>query len=424
MSWPRWSGWPASVAKRGSGSGTPSGLVGTVAAVLPGLRGASLQTGVGLSGTVAASLPGLRGAAVGSSASAPDLGTPLSAASVFYSGHSLLNAQIAAVVDHIATDRGYSNEYENQMYPASTIWARTANGGNPYDTTTWDGWTNGQNRDGTEGQDAFLEMKNTNRISATDYTHLVIAEDHYSLESLRFSEGLKSLRAYYETFHFTSPSGIGYYYDAWPWITNASDLTDWLALTRAQTIFWEGVATRINDTLSFTGRLDRMATLPGGSALAYLLERATTGSIAGITQGSSAATVYTVIQDEDYPEGDVHLTEVGAYFMGCVIYASLYRRSPVGAATLGSVTGTQATSLQNEAWDFVSAYYTGQPLGPQHDTAARLLQANSFASIYGAYFDKDVPGFQSFFAATNNNNPIYWSTSADVPVSGWWPFPT
>jgi hypothetical protein len=364
------------------------------------------------------------------SAGSGDIGAPISTASIFYSGHSLLDAAIAANVNAIAVNRGFANEYENQMYPGSSIWARTANSTDPDVSpgtpSSWDGWTNGQDKNGATGLNSYLELKNTNRISAVDYSHLIIAENHDSLDALRFSKGLKALRCYYDTFMAAAPSGKVYYYDAWKWIRDPNNLTEWIETTREQCTFWEGIASRINDSLTLAGRSDRMATLPAGAALAYLLERATTSTVAGITQGSVSATLFTVIQDEAYAEGDVHLNAVGAYFMGCVVYAAVYRRSPVGAATVSGVTGTQATSLQNVAWDFISSYYDGKPLGPQHNTAARLSQASTFATTYCTYDDEpgDIDGFQDFFSTPSSANPLYWASGADAPAGGWWPFPT
>ena len=53
------------------------------------------------------------------------------------------------------------------------------------------------------------------------------------------------------------------------------------------------------------------------------------------------AALYDAIEDESVPDldeiadiftDDIHLNDVGNYFIACVQYATIYRRSPVGAA--------------------------------------------------------------------------------------------
>ncbi len=54
----------------------------------------------------------------------------------------------------------------------------------------------------------------------------------------------------------------------------------------------------------------------------------------------------------------MHLTNLGSYYVAAVTWASVFRRSPVGANGPGGGGGAATvTALQQIAWDYVQAYY-------------------------------------------------------------------
>lgn len=96
--------------------------------------------------------------------------------------------------------------------------------------------------------------------------------------------------------------------------------------------------------------------VPVGDTLLLFDSEAKAGRVPGFTQASG------LFQDA------IHLTEVGAYLVGCVFYATMYKESPVGLTFSGysGVTQALATKIQELAWTTVRGHqYSGVPLNPE-----------------------------------------------------------
>jgi hypothetical protein len=346
-------------------------------------------------------------------------GTPISSASWMQSGHSLLEDPMSSYMRLLAQNLGFSAQYQQHCRIGSTITFRTlGNGSDPYSTGSYNGYQNGDNRDGVQNMDILQELRQPSTITGL-YNTLIIGERHDSLGSLRWENTLYSLRHYAETFHAANVNGRVYFYDTWQYINAGSSLTQarvnqWITFTRAQLQCWECIASRQNYELQQQGRSDRYSTLPAGGALARLVELATAGSVAGIS-GTLSQIILTIFDNE--PEL-VHLTPLGHYFIACVMYASVYKRSPVGATYMPSgVNATQRASLQQVAWDYVRTYYAANPLGPQPNLATRMSFIQGFCSTYWTFMGNTdaISGDQFHFAQTVASNPFYQG------VPSWWP---
>jgi hypothetical protein len=125
---------------------------------------------------------------------------------------------------------------------------------------------------------------------------------------------------------------------------------------------------------------------------------------------------------------NVHLADFGKYFIAMVVYATVYRTSPVGLPrSIGydmppnTTDGDNArASMQQIAWDYVSDYFAGQTNGPQHNFAARQAIATSYVSDYytaRGIGEPTIGDHTALFTASNLTNPFYHSPS---DATGYW----
>ncbi len=354
---------------------------------------------------------------------------PRDSARIFVSGHSLTDNPLPDDLAAIANSLGTPVRWNQQNVVGSQIKMRTR--GNSTDPNNWHGYRRGKNREG-EGMDVVRELREAQTLGGERYDTLIIAENHVLIWSLTQADTVRHLRHYHDRFIEGNAQGQTYFYEAWLGIDNKSDPRDWIAYERAASPVWQCIATRINHSLAAEGRADRIASLPAGAALAELIERATQGpGVPGVSASSVRETVDRIVKD------DVHLTRLGVYYMALVNYAAVFNRSPLGAWAPDGVTSTQAKSLQEVAWTYVSAYYRHNiPLDLKQ---CRALMCDSFCDTYNTYrrsphFNPDIWRWWSnvkrfresascrwLFSREGVDNPFHYS--ADSDASYWYPAP-
>jgi hypothetical protein len=172
--------------------------------------------------------------------------------------------------------------------------------------------------------------------------------------------------------------GQTYFYEAWLGINDKHDPRSWIEYERAASPIWQCVATRVNTSLVFEGRTDRIASLPAGLALATLVERAISkDGVAGISGTNVGETLDRLFSD------DVHPTRLGAYYVALVSHAIISEESPIGAWRPADIDAIQAASLQRVAAEFASNYRTtNQPL-ELAQCSAKIR--DSFAEVFWRY---------------------------------------
>jgi hypothetical protein len=118
---------------------------------------------------------------------------------------------------------------------------------------------------------------------------------------------------------------------------------------------------------------------------------------------------------------DVHLTRLGVYYMALVNYASVYKRSPVGAWVPGGVSATQAEALQNIAWRSVSSYYSSAATRTMDQCQA--VMRDQVCSAYNSYRNtiERIGSCMSYFTSQSQGNPFYYNASTDAGY--WFPAP-
>jgi hypothetical protein len=303
---------------------------------------------------------------------------------VFWSGHSLTDPPIPEFVKEIAGGFGTSMQWNRHSMAGASLQARTR--GRPPSETGWDGYRQGFNRD-TENMDVIAELRLPRTVDGGRYDALVITDVHDMLWWIQSGDSVRLLRHYHERFLEGNPRGQTFLYEAWLGINNKDDPRSWIAYERAASPVWQCVATRVNTSLEFEGRTDRIASLPAGLALAMLVERATSqAGLAGISGASARETLDRLFGDA------VHLTRLGAYYVALVSYAVVSERSPIGAWRPVDIDAMQAIQLQRVAADFVSHYRTtNRPLALEKCSA---LIRDSFAETFWRYTnDESLSGF-------------------------------
>ncbi|MES2889123.1 MAG: hypothetical protein V4739_14095 [Pseudomonadota bacterium] len=340
----------------------------------------------------------------------PELPAARRSARVFVTGHSLVDNPLPDDLVQIANSLGGTSEYNQQNVLGSPLRVRTR--GLNSASSDWSGYRLGKNREG-QNMDVLAEIARPQTVSGT-YDALLLTERHDLVSSLLFEDTIRYARHYHDRVAAAQPSATTYFYQSWQGLRDKNAPAEWIAYERAASPVWTCMATRLNQSLVAEGRSSRVVPLPAGAALAELVERATQGTVAGITGASVRETVDRLIED------DVHPTRLGMYYMALVSYAAIYRQSPVGAWRPADVTAAQAASLQNVAWDTVSRREAETPLD-LGQCAATLR--DSFCSTYATYMRdaSQAASCQSRFAAGRTDHPFHFDAASDRNL--WLPSP-
>jgi hypothetical protein len=323
------------------------------------------------------------------------------------SGHSLTDDPLGSYMASIAQSLSTPMAWNQQIVIGSPIRARTR-GANPSDDS-FPGYREGKNLDGSTGLNIATEL------AGQRYDALVLAERHDLANVLIWEDTVRYSRHFHDRLAAGNSRGSTYLYHAWLEVANKDDPSAWIAYERAAAPAWQCVAARVNQSLAGVGRADRMAYLPAGLALVNLVEQATRGGVAGISGSSTRQTMDRLFSD------NVHLTPTGTYYMALVTYASVYRRSPVGAWAPSGVTAEQARSLQQVAWQAVSGHYNGASTPSMSQCQAVMRE--QYCSAFGAYKGGSgmVSGCISRFSTQSQDNPFYYNAASDAAY--WFPAP-
>jgi hypothetical protein len=288
----------------------------------------------------------------GGDAAPPDPAPARDTARFFLSGHSLTDDPTADDVVAIAGSLGLTAEYEEQIVVGSPIRYRTK-GPDP-NAEGFPGYHLGKNRDGFD-MDVLAELADPQHLTAgARYDTLVITERHDLPMVVRWENTVGYLRDFHDHVVAANPDARTLLFSSWlPIRTEGVAYTpaDWIAYEKAALGGWACVAAKVNLTLEAEGREDRVTVLPASGALVALVERLLADEVPGV-EGTTDERLAVFFKD------DVHMTPVGKYFMGLVIVAALYGRSPEGAAApeeLGLDDATVAV-LQTLAATYVADY--------------------------------------------------------------------
>ncbi|MBZ4395863.1 MULTISPECIES: hypothetical protein [unclassified Myxococcus] len=345
-------------------------------------------------------------------AGVPDAGgpdsAPITSARVFFSGHSLLDNPMPDHFADIAASKGKDSKWNQQNVIGSPIRVRTWGNG------SWEGYRSGKNREGS-GMDVVQELLSPRTLGTGEkYDTLLITERHDLLGTIEWENTIGYLRHFHDRLIAGNPRAVTYFYHTWLDIDKANP-SRWIAYEKNAQVAWECVSSKVNLTLQAEGRADRVRALPGGAALVDLVERVIAGEVPGIT-GTTSQRLNVLFSD------NVHLTNLGAYFMAAVHHASVFRSSPEGAAGPAGANAATVQALQRIAWNFVSAYYAQPSAGERTMADCRTrIPAEVCPGFWESRGEPgNTAGCQRYFGNANpgqGGNPFVW------PDPNWQPLP-
>ncbi len=324
-------------------------------------------------------LAGQGGLAMGqgaSEATGPSAWTPKDHVRAFYSGHSLSDG-VPEVVEQIARSLGHRLNFEVQSLGYSLLRQRTK--GEDRSASDWSGYRAGNNRRGS-GLNVAEELRQPRRLPPGDkYDALVVTERH-ELPDV----AVKERTAFYlvdMAKHLLSgnPNAEILFYHTWLYIDPDAPWP-WIDYERAVLPMWECVASRANLDLPKRGDSPRIRVVPGGSALAELVAALWDGKVPGIAPSTPGARVRLLFSD------NVHMSDIGRYYIALVHYAVLFGRSPEGAIIPRQLSQEAGRHLQTMAWQYASAYGQSANAAGERDMATcRTLMQEEICPAYMAF---------------------------------------
>ncbi len=230
------------------------------------------------------------------------------------------------MVEDLAHDAGLVNTYQVQIGIGANL--------------QWQ-WMHPEGAQGSIARDV---------LPTTPFDAFVMTEAIPLASQIRWSDSVGYAARYAELARQGNPGVQVYLYETWNSRNDTSSAAEWRAQIGADLPLWESVADGANAT--YEGR--DILLIPAGQAMGLLYDEITAGRVPGLSS------IDEVFHD------DVHLNDVGWYFIACVQYATVYRRSPVGlTATTGDHEGygTYTTPpaaavpvMQGLAWRAVTSY--------------------------------------------------------------------
>jgi hypothetical protein len=326
-----------------------------------------------------------------------------------FSGHSLTPHGTFANMEAVASSKGTPLTWNKQIVNGSPTRFRTR--GADVNDASFPGYRMGENRNGTN-MNVAAELLSPQTLGGQRYDTLVLTERHDVVNTLLWEDTVRYSRHFHDRLVAGNAAANSYLYHSWLGIADKNNPASWVAYERTAAKAWQCTAARVNVSLAAAGRGDRMTYLPAGLALADLVEQAAVrGSVAGVSAGNAALTVDRLFTDS------LHLSSLGEYYLSLVTYASVYRRSPVGAWAPSGVTAEQAQALQNVAWQSVSDHYNSASV-PSMDQCQAVMRdqvCSAFANYAG------YPGVAAScigrFSEQAQSNPFYYSAASD---RGFW----
>ena len=289
---------------------------------------------------------------------------------LFISGHSLTDRPLPDYLAEIAADAGNPLQWNMQHLPGSSLRARTQGAG----PARWSGYRTGTDRD-RRPIDVLEEL--APGADGITYDTLILNEVHTLLESLIWNDTIGNAVDYEARFFSSNPDGQTYLYASWLNIDDLGDPARWVAYEKAATRAWQCTVTRINDRLSEKKRTRPVRLIPAAQALAALVERTVSADgVEGLNAPTTRATMERLFTD------DVHLTDLGNYYIALIGHIALYGGLPADPWVPSDLDPAQAMALQQFARDFMVRWHQ-QQANVRIDCPRYL--ADDFAETYLAY---------------------------------------
>jgi hypothetical protein len=271
---------------------------------------------------------------------------PRDEASAFFVGHSLVNFDMPDMFHALVIDAGLDNTFDVQLIVGSPL------------RYNW------ENSSTAQGLDAQVALPTGN------YNVFVMTESIPPHPDMVQYGGL-----FFNLAQTSNPNTESYYYEAWHWLhwgdgdadaiegynsfiepnpayhiptpESNYDFRNQINISRPMWI------ERVDDINQNYPQHNPMKVIPAGTAIGELYDAIQAGQVPDMTQ------IDGIFED------NVHMNDIGNYFVALVHYATIYRRSPVGLTNqtsdifgtpFNSPTPAQALFFQQLVWDVVQNY--------------------------------------------------------------------
>ena len=219
--------------------------------------------------------------------------------SVFLIGHSLVNHDMPQMLAALAEDAGITYSGGRQIINGANLQYQ---------------WNNSHDAEGTDAREA---------LPTGDWDVLVMTEAVPLDNHLTWSDTHGFAAQFHDLAIAANPDTRTYIYETWHCINSGlaagcewddNDDVPWRERLEQDLPKWQGIADQLNSEI--VGPDVRL--VPAGQAMGLLHDRAEAGQIPGISQAF------------DLYRDDIHLTDVGDYFVALVMFASIFQSSPEG----------------------------------------------------------------------------------------------
>ena len=244
-----------------------------------------------------------------------------SSANVFFLGHSLLGWTAPAMLENMTTSAELGYEWEAAVGIGANL--------------QWQ-WMHPDRAEGENPREA---------LAARPYELLVLTEAIPISDQLEYADSVNSALNFARLAHEQNSDVQVYLYETWDYLT----VDNWRAQVESDQTYYNQIVDGMN--AGFEGR--DVLVIPGGQAMGNLADAIAAGDVPGIDN------LRVLFHD------DIHLSEIGWYFIACVWYATIYQRSPEGlprettdrfGGALEAPPAGAAAVMQRIAWETVRAH--------------------------------------------------------------------
>ncbi|MCK6550986.1 hypothetical protein L6R52_34430 [Myxococcota bacterium] len=286
----------------------------------------------------------------GGDASVP-VTTPVDRARVFFVGHSLVNHDMPEMLADVAESLGRDHAYDVQVKNGTPL------------RVQWDEETPGEGRF-VAGSGTYAPSRARTTVPSGDFDVMVMTELGPISTFVQWGCTAAYALEFYNLAVRANPATRVYYYETW-----RQQPEDWATLIPAdRATIDQWVVDQVNTPRAPPARPTAqgncphpnppstrepgtvMRVVPAGRAMSMLDEAIRAGTVPGVTSRSQLF------------EDQIHLTDLGNYFVSLVMYATIYAQSPVGGAhattkengqAFDAISAETAARLQEIAWDAV-----------------------------------------------------------------------
>lgn len=245
--------------------------------------------------------------------------------SVFFIGHSLVSPDLPAMLRSLAKTEKLDGAIDYQVINGAPL--------------KWN-WDNASTAEGIDGRVAL----SSGRYDVVVMTEAIALKDH-----IEYSDSKGYALRWYELAVSGNPKARVYMYETWHG-REGGDQEFWRKRLDQDLALWEGVVDAVNGARRQGA--PEMLIIPAGQGLARLSDEVAAGRVPDIGAMS------------DLFADDIHLTEVGKYFIAMIHYAAIYQKSPEGLprvlrgqwSAYKAPSQALATKMQQVAWEVVRGY--------------------------------------------------------------------